>query len=35
VSELQWRPRNLPAGIYFMQVKANDFKSIQKLVLVK
>jgi len=32
---LQWRPRHLPAGIYFMQVAADDYQSIQKLVLVK
>jgi len=35
VSDLQWRPRHLPAGIYFMQVAADDYQSIQKLVLVK
>jgi hypothetical protein len=35
VSDVSWRPRHLPAGIYFMQVEAGDVKDIQKLILVK
>jgi len=35
MSDVLWRPRHLPAGIYFMQVEADDVKDIQKLVLVK
>ena len=33
--EIEFNGSNLPSGIYFCQLKANDFVQTKKLVLVK
>jgi flagellar hook assembly protein FlgD len=33
--ELTWNAENLPSGVYFYQLKAGDFISTKKMILLK
>jgi hypothetical protein len=33
--ELTWNAENLPSGVYFYQLKAGDFISTKKMILIK
>jgi len=33
--QIEWDARGLSSGIYFYQIKANDFVSVKKMILMK
>jgi hypothetical protein len=35
LNEVFWNAANFPSGLYFYQIKTNDYSSIKKMLLVR